>query len=131
MGMSISANKLILLSVVTFVLHGQTIVSTRILPGSGSDRAGAVAVDRQGFVYVAGTTTSGDFPVTHALQPVPQQAALGYSADRLTFSATTLPASRVSSVSASADGKAIFAATLGGVYRSADGGATWSLANTG
>jgi uncharacterized protein (TIGR03437 family) len=129
--MSINGGKLIPLFVLTVALQGQTIVSTRILSGSGSDRAGLVAVDRQGFVYIAGTTTSGDFPVTHALQPVPQQAALRFSAGRVNFTAATLPASRVSSVSASADGKTVLAATLGGVYRSSDGGATWSLANTG
>src|SRR5581483_2169230 len=39
------------------------------LGGSGSDVANAVRVDDQGAIYVAGQTTSSDFPVLNAAQP--------------------------------------------------------------
>jgi hypothetical protein len=39
------------------------------LGGKGDDEAGGVAADSAGNAYVAGTTTSADFPTAHALQP--------------------------------------------------------------
>lgn len=39
------------------------------LGGSGNDRARAVAVDAQGHAYVAGYTTSSDFPIANAIGP--------------------------------------------------------------
>jgi uncharacterized protein (TIGR03437 family) len=41
---------------------------TAVFAGKGQDRALAVAVDPSGNVYVAGTTTSPDFPLSNALQ---------------------------------------------------------------
>src|ERR1700722_2361321 len=38
------------------------------LAGQGLDTANAVAVDPAGNIYVAGNTTSADFPMSHALQ---------------------------------------------------------------
>ena len=38
------------------------------LGGSGEDAGNAIAVDRRGSIYIAGSTTSPDFPVTHAAQ---------------------------------------------------------------
>jgi uncharacterized repeat protein (TIGR01451 family) len=46
---------------------GQTTYYT-YLGGSGDDRGSAVAVDRNGAVWVTGVTTSPDFPLVHPLQ---------------------------------------------------------------
>ncbi len=43
---------------------GQTLVYFKLLAGSNTDRATALAVDAAGNVYVAGGTGSADFPVT-------------------------------------------------------------------
>jgi uncharacterized protein (TIGR03437 family) len=49
---------------------GSTIVYTKILAGSNSEVPGAVLVDAAGNAYVAGYTTSPDFPVTSGvIQP--------------------------------------------------------------
>ena len=61
-------------------------------PSRGDDRGAAIAVDDQGRVYVAGHTTSTDFPVTpDSLQPAPAGARDGFiarldSAGALTYS---------------------------------------------
>src|SRR5512144_1112236 len=47
---------------------GSQVVYSRYLRGAGFDTANAVAVDAAGAVYVAGHTTSADFPLVHPLQ---------------------------------------------------------------
>ena len=47
---------------------GSQVLYAKYLRGSGFDMASAVAVDAAGTVYVAGHTTSPDFPVVHPLQ---------------------------------------------------------------
>ncbi len=44
------------------------IVFERIFGGSGIDTGVAIAVDHGGNIHIGGTTTSADFPLTHALQ---------------------------------------------------------------
>ena len=46
-----------------------TLVYSTYLGGSGSDVATAIAVDGSKNVYIAGSTSSLDFPVAHAIQP--------------------------------------------------------------
>jgi Beta-propeller repeat len=48
---------------------GSQVVYSRYFRGTGFDIANAVAVDAAGAVYVAGHTTSADFPLVHPLQP--------------------------------------------------------------
>jgi len=48
---------------------GNTLVFSTYWGGSGADSANAVALDPQGNIYVAGETTSADFPVLSGLQP--------------------------------------------------------------
>jgi len=47
---------------------GSQVVYSRYFRGSGFDIANAIAVDAAGAVYVAGHTTSADFPLVHPLQ---------------------------------------------------------------
>ncbi len=47
------------------------LVFTATLSGKGNDQANAVAVDPQGNIYIAGTTSSSDFPLRNALQTQP------------------------------------------------------------
>ena len=47
---------------------GTTLVYCTYLGGSADDRASAIAVDVQGNAYIAGSTTSRDFPLRSALQ---------------------------------------------------------------
>src|SRR5258706_12669743 len=92
-------------------VHAQALVSTRVLSGSGSDRATLVATDKQGFVYVAGSTSSPDFPVGQALQGQLTQTSLRVSVDGRVFSTLPLAAPSVSAIASSHAGQGLFAAT--------------------
>lgn len=48
---------------------GNGLIYSTYLGGSGADQANAVAADRGGSAYVAGVTSSSDFPVLSAAQP--------------------------------------------------------------
>src|ERR1700730_12327155 len=74
------------------ILSAQTLVNTRNLSGAANDTPSAIATDSQGNVYVAGATTSPDFPLTQALFPRLPEPALRVSTDGRTFAATTLSA---------------------------------------
>jgi hypothetical protein len=50
-------------------VSGNSLVYCTYLGGSADDRAYAIAVDAQGNAYLAGSTTSSNFPVRGALQP--------------------------------------------------------------
>ncbi len=44
------------------------VLFTDTLAGQGVDTGAAIAIDRSGNIYIAGNTTSADFPISHALQ---------------------------------------------------------------
>ena len=50
-------------------LAGRTLQYARFYGGTLDDRAADVAVDKKGFVHVAGTTSSGNFPLVSSLNP--------------------------------------------------------------
>jgi uncharacterized protein (TIGR03437 family) len=54
------------------------VLFTNTFAGKGVDQAFAVAVDPTGNIYVAGTTTSPDFPVSNALQAQNSQFGAGF-----------------------------------------------------
>jgi uncharacterized protein (TIGR03437 family) len=97
---------------------------------SGADTATGLAVDANGNVAVLGTTNSPDFPVTNVSQPrVTQPPLVAVSASGVTYPA--IAAVDVTALAASADGSVIYAASDSGIYRSADGGATWTQQKPG
>ncbi|HEV2445916.1 MAG TPA: SBBP repeat-containing protein, partial [Candidatus Sulfopaludibacter sp.] len=111
---------------VSAILHAQTLLNTRTLSGAGTDTPAAIATDSQGNVYLAGSTNSPDFPITRALFAQLPEPALRVSGDGRTFSPSTLSIVQVNSVATSADGAMVLVGANSGLYRSADGGVTWT-----
>jgi uncharacterized protein (TIGR03437 family) len=114
--------------------RSQVVAARQILAGGGNDVPTAIATDNRGFVYVAGNTTSTNFPVTNALESQPPQGALEVSIDGASFvnadinllSPTANPSEPgVTAVAASSDGKLVIIATNSTTQRSTDGGVTW------
>jgi uncharacterized protein (TIGR03437 family) len=105
---------------------GQTLINHRVLSGNGSDQPTVIATDSSGFVYMAGNTTSGNFPVTNALEAQPPQGALEVSINGAAFVNTGLIATTVYAVAASSDGHLVIASTPNGIVRSTDQGVTWT-----
>ncbi len=103
----------------------------------GSVQAGgaAIAVDSAGEAFIAGSTSSVDFPLLHPLQSSPGARPLWKSTnsgtswaplDNLPFA---LPQMLVSDPTAP---NTLYEATGGlGIFKSLDGGVTWKQANTG
>jgi uncharacterized protein (TIGR03437 family) len=67
---------------------GGALLYSTLLGGSGSDLPTSIAVDSSGSAYVAGTTTSTDFPVSP--DPLPNQSNPGTFFTRLNPTATSL-----------------------------------------
>jgi hypothetical protein len=109
---------------------------SNLFGGSGSSSASSdVALDSQGNIYLAGTTSSADFPVQNAMQNHPGAAPLLSSSDGgKTWTALALGAADFvrSIASAPTSPSVLYAATSTGVMSSANGGTTWtSPLNTG
>jgi len=114
--------------------------------GSGflPERGAGIGVDLDGYAYVAGTTQCVNFPVTNAIPgartgspTVLMKGAL--SGTNTTWSPTSL-AGRFDQTTALAfdlngnlyaGTSAVSATTGGGIYKSSDGGNTWTAQNTG
>jgi uncharacterized protein (TIGR03437 family) len=107
---------------------GQAPINHRVLSGNGSDRPTVIASDSNGFIYVAGNTTSGNFPVTNALEAAPPQGALEVSVNGAAFVNSSLNVTSVYAVAASSDGHLVIVSTPNGIMRSTDQGVTWTAA---
>lgn len=56
--------------VVCLETSGTSLSFSTVLGGDGVEQALAIALDNSGHIYVAGSTSSGDFPTKNAFQPV-------------------------------------------------------------
>jgi uncharacterized protein (TIGR03437 family) len=113
--------------------RAQALIGHQILAGSGVATPTAVAIDSQGFVWVAGNTTAEDFPAANALESQPPQGVLEVSLSGAAFANAGLNASTstntgnygITAMAASSDGMLVIVSSFSGSYRSADGGVTW------
>jgi uncharacterized protein (TIGR03437 family) len=95
--------------------------------GTGIDAASAIAVDRAGNTYVAGTTTSLDFPVANAFQPHIGGTPLRMSSDQgATWLAPAVPAPVFAVAGSPKQPNVVFAGTANGILKSLDSGKTWT-----
>src|SRR5579872_4905473 len=110
--------------------HAQVLTAAKIPGGTGNDIGTAIAVDSQGNIFIAGTTTSADFPLVNSLFSKIQDTALRVSRDGHTFAPVSLNVGSVQALAASADGVTLLAGAASSVYRSLDAGATWNATFT-
>ena len=98
--------------------------------GSGNSSVAAAAADARGNLYIAGATTSLDFPTTGAAQAVAGGSML-VRIDLATAAATRLfPANLppiTSAAAAPANPGTMFAASANQVWKSTDAGSTWTM----
>jgi len=95
---------------------------------SGQTSIQAIATDPSGDLYVTGTTSSFNFPVKNAAQPVIGESRILRSTDLgVTWTRLGLPSSDVYAIVPDPVAlQVIFATGTAGIIKSTDGGQTWS-----
>ncbi len=105
------------------------------LGGSVSQTGAAVAVDGAGSAYIAGSTSSVDFPLVNPLQSSPGARPIWKSADAgatwAPLDALPFALPQMLVVDPSAPNTLYAATTDLGVFKSVDSGVTWTAANGG
>src|SRR5579872_2420526 len=109
--------------------QAQVLTAAKILGGTGNDIGTAVALDSQGNVFVAGATTSADFPLVNSLFSKIPDPALRVSTDGRTFAPVSLNVPGVQALASSTGGETLLAGAGNSIYRSVDAGATWTAAS--
>jgi uncharacterized protein (TIGR03437 family) len=94
--------------------------------GSGIDVAAAAVTDATGNIYVAGYTSSIDFPIQGGLQTRLGGVPLRISTDGGKTWSTADIAPGVTALASPGQANRLYAATSNGVYTSTDSGKTWS-----
>jgi uncharacterized protein (TIGR03437 family) len=114
---------------------GSTKLWETALGSSAQSAAAALAVDSAGEVWMAGSTSSANFPLVHPLQNTLGERPLVTSAN---YGATWMPidnlpfALPLAIVVDPATPTTLYAATSDlGIFKSVDGGATWTAASNG
>ena len=111
------------------------LVFDKAFGGNGASSGNSIVLDASGNIYVAGQTSSANFPVQNAAQNKPGVAPLVSSTNGgQTFSPVALGAAGFVNWIASAPTTPalLYASTNSTVIKSADGGTTWSIpANAG
>ena len=95
--------------------------------GSGAQSIQSMASDTAGNLYVAGTTTSPDFPVKNAAQSSMGGPGLMRSLDRgATWQSIPIPPISLLTMTPSPrDPQTLFLGAADGIYKTSDGGKTW------
>ena len=113
---------------------GSTLIYATSLGGSSYDGAYGIAVDRAGNAYVTGYTSSADFPTANAFQAVIGKATLYQSRDGgQSWSESGLSNLGVAALAIDRmNSSTLYVGTQGsGVFKSTDGGVSWTAVNTG
>ena len=120
---------------------GSALVYSTYLGGSNSDTARGIAIDSANNVYVAGFSDSGDFPIvagalrTKSPMYKSVDGAANWNNDNYGFGGSF--ATNVGSLSVTAlvvdpsQPSTVYAGTSNGVFKSTNGGRTWSEMNNG
>jgi uncharacterized protein (TIGR03437 family) len=110
-----------------------TLVFFTSIGGSASNQVNGLAQDSQGNLYLAGQTTSLNFPVVGGVQGQ-LKAAYAYRLDNGGATATLLSGIQNSITALAADPKSpstVYAATQNGLLKTSNSGATWSTIGSG
>lgn len=120
---------------------GSALIYSTYLGGTGSDNGRGIAVDSANNAYVTGTTDSGDFPITvgalrtKSAMYKSTDGAANWSNDNFGFGAATASNFGGTSVTGlivhPTEPSIVYAGSGAGVFKSTNGGRTWSAMNNG
>lgn len=117
---------LLILAALPLVAADSPLVFSRTYGGAALDAATAIAADRAGFVILAGSTSSYDFPVTNHSRNTGTQFAVTTDDGRTWSVLSNLPTGTPSALLADPSAPHTwYAGGTSGIFRSTDDGLTW------